>query len=142
MSSNPSSPNTFKTGVSVEFIREWSQGKDLKRLNIVQVRAIIAEWFCGTIITRGVCPQDCPVCKDEVTDLFRLSEAKKPAALLVWLAKDHAAKWAERLIEAEKFPSPESPAAPQSEREAFEALFPKRDREGNIFLDLEKDYEE
>jgi hypothetical protein len=130
--------------IKADFIRDWTKEKNLRGLNIAQAQAIIAEFFCGTIITRGVCPQDCPACRAEVIDLFRLEGAKKPGALLTWLAKDHAARWIEKLIErqkAEEFPSLESPTAPLSEREAFDALFPKRREEGNLFVDLAKEYE-
>jgi len=134
--------------VTVENIQEWVPSLDLQGLNLNQARNIVANYFCGTIMTRGACPENCPVCQDEIVDLFRLKEAKQPAALLTWLAKDHAARWIEKLIERQKaglrpedFPALESPSAPLSEQEAFDRLFPNRRGEVNLFADLEREYE-
>jgi hypothetical protein len=138
-------------GIPADFIRLWITEQALCGLKYDQVRAVVGNYFCGTIQTRGVCPEDCQACRREVVDLFRLEEAKKPLALLIWVSKDHAAKWIEKLIEQQKradqksaseFPALESPSAPMTEQDAFDSLFSKRTSEDDLFSQLVKEYDE
>ena len=63
---------------------------------------IIRDHYCVALGSQGLCPIQCERCREELVDLFRLEEAKNPAALLTWLAKDRSARMIERLIAAQK----------------------------------------
>ncbi len=124
--------------VDVKQIRDWVPPEARHRINLTTAWSIIKREFCGAVVARGVCPDVCERCRGEIVDLFRLEKAGSPEALLTWLAKDHSARWIEKLIAEEKgretFPAQGTP------EQALDNLFPKREP-GNLFLEMLKDYE-
>ena len=124
--------------VDMRNLREWVTDPSRGRIALPAAWAIIRDHFCAAVVARGVCPVHCERCRKELTDLFRLEKAEKPEALLTWLAKDHSARWIEKLIALEK--SSEQFPAQETDRDTYASLFPKRG-DVNIFLELLKDYE-
>ncbi len=125
--------------LNIEHIREWVPEQTRKRVNIAKALDIIRREFCTRVYTRGVCPQDCLVCRREIIDLFRLEQAKKPEALLTWLAKDHSARWIEKLILAEDASEFLSPETPEQE---YDRLFMRGRGEQNPVEELRQQYHE
>ena len=138
MAANNGQPQLTLKCITLQLLHEWFPETARQNINVAQAWRIISREFCGAVVTRGVCPIDCLRCKDQIVDLFRLEKAEKPAALLTWLAKDHAARWIEKRIAAEKiseqFPAMETP------QQAYDRLFPIKN-ENNPFLEMLKDYE-
>lgn len=127
--------------IEAQFIREWVAEQDLRRVHITQALNVIKVHYCAALVGRGVCPIDCANCREAITSMFPLTEARNPVALLTWRAKDRSAAMIEKLIEAQKnepmeeFPSQETPTD-----DPFYALRPKQKAE-NLFLEMEQDYE-
>ena len=124
--------------VDVKNIRDWVSPEARYRIDLTTAWGIIKREFCGAVVARGVCPIECERCRGEIVDLFRLEKAGNPEALLTWLAKDHSARWIEKLIAEEK--RRENLPAQESPQQAYDGLFPKREP-GNLFLEMMKDYE-
>lgn len=126
--------------VEINSIKEWVPEQDRRRIDILQAWRIIKSQFCAALVARGVCPIQCERCRAEIVDLFRLKEAQNPERLLTWLAKDHAARWIEKLIAEQKlteqFPAQESLTPAQT----YANLFPQAEPQ-NLFLEMLKDYE-
>jgi hypothetical protein len=82
-------------------------------------------------------------CKGEIVDLFRLQNATNPEALLTWLAKDHAARWIEKRIAAEKvseqFPRQQGCRVMETPPQAYDRLFPIKNQL-NPFIELLQEY--
>lgn len=131
--------------VDVKNIRDWVPMSARQRIDLTKAWGIIRDQFCAAVVARGVCPIQCERCKHELVDLFRLEKAGNPEALLTWLAKDHSARWIEKLIAAEKaFPAQETASwlrqLHSQNEDPLESLFPKREP-ANFFEELRKDYE-
>jgi hypothetical protein len=113
--------------VDVKLIRDWVSPQARVRIDLTQAWTIIKDQFCAAVYARGVCPIQCERCREQIVDLFRLEQATNPEALLTWLAKDHAAKWIEKLIAAEKeqdFPTQETLQTQLSDEQLYHGLFP------------------
>ncbi len=131
--------------IDIKHIRDWVPQEARYRIDLTTAWRIIKREFCAAVVSRGVCPVVCERCREEIIDLFRLEKAEKPEALLTWLAKDHSARWIEKLIAAEKVSErgsldPQFPAM-ETPQQAYDGLFPTRGEEANLFLELLKDYE-
>jgi hypothetical protein len=125
--------------IAIQSIRDWVPAQDRSEIDIAQAWKIICREYCAALVSRGVCPIDCERCKVEIVDLFRLKGAKKPAALLTWLAKDHSARMIEKLIEAEK--AAEQFGAMGTLQDDYDRLFPDRRAGQHTFFDVLRDYD-
>ncbi len=120
--------------LSADHIKSWVPEQARGRIDIIQALHIIRRQFCSRVYLHSVCPMDCERCRVEIIDLFRLEEAEKPEALLTWLAKDHAARWIEKLIleSASDFPAQEG---------EYDRLRFRGATEPNLIEELKKQYE-
>jgi hypothetical protein len=128
--------------VDVNSIEDWVPVQARQRISTVQAWNIIRREFCAALYARGVCPIQCERCREQIVDLFRLESATSPAALLTWLAKDHSAKWIEKLIAEEKagdFPTQETAQAQMTDTELYHGLFLKGEHT-DLYKELLKFY--
>lgn len=117
--------------VDVKRLRDWVAAP--RKVDLSSAWRIIRNHYCAALVGRGVCPVQCEQCREAITSMFRLEEARNPEALLTWLAKDVSAAAIERLIAAEK-------AFPALESQTIADLFPRKSPD-NLFLAMLADYE-
>ena len=69
----------------------------------LNMRSIIARFYCGKLRVNGICTGKClTTCKPHLTAmLLDLDKGSKPGALLTWRAKNEAAKAVEQSREEE-----------------------------------------
>ena len=101
-----------------------------KNINPKVAYKIVKKNYCSRMINAGICPANCFQCDANLNEMLNLENAKKPAALLTWIAREKFA------IEQEKHSASEKIIKEKS----FMDVFSKKS--DNPFLNLLAQLEE
>jgi len=83
---------------------------------------LVKKYFCGPLTAHNLCTQKCEECRAILLKVFRLEDAKSPAALLTWLLRDEVAKIRDENQSKGYAPKKDVFGVPTSEGNPFAAL--------------------
>jgi hypothetical protein len=64
---------------------------NLHGISIPTALIILHRHWCGPMVVRGFCTEECSTCGDHLHNAFQFENARKPEALLVWMLKNELA---------------------------------------------------
>jgi hypothetical protein len=76
--------------IDIKKLRDWFPQRR-KDLDLREAWEVITTNYCAPLTREGVCPEECEKCKLRLANMLALSEARKPAALLTFKAREEAA---------------------------------------------------
>ncbi len=133
-------PRPVQKRLSMALVLQWLP--EDKRFGITphEIYHMVGNKYCASLVQRGFCPVDCARCELQILDCFReLDKARNREAVASYRLKDHAARMAEMVSEQRRrqtqLPALETPQA------VYDALFPDRRGEVNLFEELAKQYD-
>ncbi len=136
------------TRITFDLLKEWVPEKNQAGIRLYEAWKIISKYYCGTLISRGVCPQLCAACQGVVGDLFPLTGADNAEAVLTYRARSLASRHGDELLQAQRqaeqdFLAQETRHLSERDRTRADylAMF-QREEEKNPFLELARQYED
>jgi len=102
--------------------REFIPTEKLNGLNFWTAHGIVKKYFCGPLTAHNLCPQKCDECRARILGVFRLDDAKNPAALLTWILRDEVAKIRDENLSKGYTPKTDPLGVPMPESNPFAAL--------------------
>ncbi len=133
-------PRPVQKRLSMALVLQWLP--EDKRFGITphEIYHMVGNKYCASLVNRGFCPEDCNLCELQILDCFReLDKARNAEAVASYRLKDHAARMAEMVSEQRQRQS-QLPAL-ESPQDVYNALFPDRRGEVNLFEELAKQYD-
>jgi hypothetical protein len=76
--------------IGINKLRDWFPQRR-KDLGLREAWDIITRFYCTPLTQEGACPKRCEQCRLRLESMLYLSEAKNPAALLTFKAREEAA---------------------------------------------------
>ena len=69
--------------IQVTTIRNWFNPE----IDLREAWDVVTREYCIPLTRVSACPRNCELCKERLEKMFDLSQARKPAALLTYLAR-------------------------------------------------------